>query len=552
MSIIKISDFYTYTEDNPSLGGATISTQTLDSNISNESIRYGFRAFSTQKIMNNFPAWINMREDHNSIGQSLVHSWAHHLDDTIALYDEYRADQFLATANTYKDINLGVSELSFQEENVYENKFINLIYNSSFSIQGAARLQKPEGWFVERDILDGLKFNRSQSLYGTHALELDNTNGNTSCLLKQSREIQVNGGSINLSIFVKSIGSNGTTSNKFNPDEAGIILVLNYNDNTTKSFGLGFPENTEDKWARASFSVTIDKPVFKYEIIIINRTANKYIIDLPLLEKGTSASYWTPSPLDKPPYLEMSSRSVTGVQVLLGNNSSSTVLKREIFETTSQNEFKDVLIPTRLELTSTEIDPLNSFNLEFGKEVNYREEVLATKWFVAGTKIRQGSILTPDVYGEDLLPADLYLDESGNLLLDKSAIDSDNITVEAVTIYSNWLLAVTKETYLNKTRRVLKFIIPYKLTYEDTVMQSMGDIEIPLNLSANVLLNKPEATISRIGICKNKPFCIFIDTSNNQRFYFEMKYDYFYADLRKRKIFCRENYTLANSKLQII
>ena len=552
MTELTIGKYYTYQEANPSLGELSISTQVEDSGKDIETVRYGFRSYMTQKIANNFPAWMDLRENHESVAQKLISSWAYNIEDALSLYDEYRADQFFAKANTYKNINLGISQLSFDEEEVYEPNFKNLLFNSSFSINAPARYRAPAGWKIERNNIDALKLNKKESLFGTHALELDNSAGDAEIAMKQTREFSLSGGHLNLSVFVKTVDASGDTSTRFDAEEAGIILVLSFNDYTTKTYGVGFPVNTEGKWRRASFSVELQKELFKYEVIIINRAQKKYLIDLPQLEVGKTASSWTVSENDIPIQVEEETRKVGSVQVIVGGDYKQQTTKFELLEIPLEEDFREIAIPTRLVPFSLNKEPYNNIKRYFGKEITYMKEEMTINWLTSDNHIIQKSAYTPDRLGNPMLPADLFIDENGDKFLDTAAIDSSSIQVKGLTLLNNIIFAACKETYLERTIHTLKFIRPYKLNYEDTILQSIGDIQIPIDLSAIPELDIAETNITNIGICRDIPDCIFIDTDAEKRFYFKMKFDYFYANLSSRKLFCRENFTESNNKLQVI
>ena len=66
MTELTIGKYYTYQEENPSLAELSISTQLENSGQNLETVRYGFRSYFTQKIANNFPAWMDLRENHES------------------------------------------------------------------------------------------------------------------------------------------------------------------------------------------------------------------------------------------------------------------------------------------------------------------------------------------------------------------------------------------------------------------------------------------------------------------------------------------------------
>jgi hypothetical protein len=495
--------------------------------------------------------WMAIRNSHTSTGQQLINSWSCNLEDAHSIYLDVRKDQFLHTANQYDDVVYAVSELSFNEQRVYEAEFRNLLFNSSFGIEGIGRLQKPEGWTTRRNSMNAIKFYKDESLWGTQSLKLDGPEGH--CELTQSRDFTASAGRLNASIYVKSIDvdSSVSTAERYVPDTAGILLVVKYADLTVHSFGVGFPKNTEDNWVRASFSVELIGEVSEFEFIIINRTDTVYLVDLPQVEANSRASSWTYSSQDVPIHSGVTRRSVGGVQVLFNTGPSQVVKKVELLPLATENEFKETIIPTRIESFSPDQDQLATFSITLGRQINAFRETMATNWIVEDNQIVEKASNSNDRFGSHL-PVELYIAEDGERYVDTTALSDSSVEIKATTVYKNWIVAVSKETYSSMTRYFLKFLQPYKVNYEDNFLQSSGDIELKLDLGTNFGDAAIPEEVTRVGICKNIPQAIFIDTDLDRRFYFKLKYDYFYADFSRRQIFCRENYVAQNGLLQVI
>ena len=505
----------------------------------------GKRAAATQELMNNLPEWMAMRKEHDSTGQTLAHAWGANLEDANDAFSSYRKDQFLATADVYPDIHMGVSELSFSEEKVYSSDIRNLLFNTSFSMEAFSRSQRPEGWAVSRSALSNLVLSKDEAIYGRNAVRLVD-----SVELRQSRELRVQGGDLTLSCYVKTESDTGeSTSDQYDASLAGLILVLHYADNSVDSYGVGFPKNTEGDWSRLGLSVSMKKELSSFQVIIANRISTAYVVDLPMLENSKVVRPWSPSIEDVPVYLNAPYKSVTGVQIVPSVLDNQKTEKIELFELASDQEFENVAVPTRILPYFPQKDPGNTVNLALGRQVNYFGEKQPTMWVAEDGKITEKSLTTPDVFGI-VQPRDLYKDENGDLWLDESLSDA-NLVVKAATVLGPHMLLVTRESYAGKTSYYLKVAKPDKVLYEDTFVESLADLEIPIKLN-NIGFSGASEDIARIGVCKNLPGVIFIDTTLDRRFYYKLVFDYYYADFGVRKIYCRESYADHNAHLQIL
>lgn len=538
----NLSVLYSYSESNPLLEGLALAYSFTDGS-PNDSPPIGGRAAATQKILNNMPYWMDMRLNRNSNTQKIVHSWGYNLEEVTNQYLEYRAEQFLVSANPYIDIHSGVSELSFEEERVYTPEFRNFIFNSSFSIKSFARSQKPQGWAVDRSSLDDISFDTTNSIFGDNGIKLSGSSA-----IKQTIALKKLSGKLAFSIYANSLVDTGSESNeKHASDEAGIILVIKFADSTVSSYGVGFYKNTYGEWIRPSMVVDITKETNSIEVIIVNNTSTDYVIDLPMLEGSARPSAWTPGVLDIPLHInDGSAKRVAAVHLLKDTNDSITSKKLEVFETASEKLFSDTIIPTRVEKYTPMEEPNHSIDLALGRQITAEGEIMSVLWSVSSGKLREESLTTPDVF-TDVNVRDVYRAQDGEVYLDNSV----DATVKAVTALRDTLMVVTQETYLGKTAYYLKFVMPNKISYEDSFVQSIADMELPINLNQ---LSSSSSTedINRIGLCKNIPFCIFIDTTLDRRFYFKLHFDYYYADFGARKLFCREHYLRENAYLQII
>lgn len=536
---------YSYALTDPYLVPLTVAYTYSDETASTDRV-IGCRAAATQKIMNNLPMWMHMRQKHDSVGQVLAHAWGCNLEDANSLFNEYRSEQFLATANTYDDVHMGVSELSFSEEKVYDSDFRNILFNSSFSMTGPARLQRPEGWAVSRNALADVSFDKTNSVFGDHGVAITG-----SMEMKQLREYKMLGGHLTYSIYVKTTSDTGEKlTDKYDPDEAGLIMAVHYADSTVDSFGIGFPKNTANNWARVGLTATITKETHKVEVMVVNRTGVNMVVDLPMLEQTKGIQAWSPSPLDTPIYLNASVKDVTGVQVLKNTLDEISTEKVEVLEVGSEGNFRDVVIPTRIEPFSPKTAPKNSVSQHYGRQITANGETMPVMWTVADNQISEESLTTPDNFVK-VIPRDLTMDGSGNLILDTSLTLETDLWVLATTVVGHLLYVVTKETYAGKTARYLKVVKTDKVLYEDTFLESLADLEIPIEIGTF----GPEAAteeINRVGTCKALPGVIFIDTTLDRRFYFKLRFDYYYADFGTRKLFCRENYLTENANLQVI
>lgn len=538
----NLNVLYSYSESNPLLEGLALAYSFTDGS-SNDSPPTGGRAAATQKILNNMPYWMDMRLNRNSNTQKFVHAWGFNLEDITNHYFEHRAEQFLITSNPYIDIHTGVSELSFAEERVYTPEFRNLIYNSSFSIKSFARSQKPDGWAVDRSALDDITFDTTNSIFGDNGIKLSGSSA-----IKQIIALKKLSGKLAFSIYANSLVDTGSeSSEKHAPDEGGMILVIKFADSTVSSYGVGFYKNTYGEWIRPSIVVDITKETSSIEVIIVNNTGTDYVIDLPSLEESANPSSWTPSKLDIPFYIdEGSPKRVAAVHLLKDTNDSATSKKLEVYEATSEKLFSDTIVPTRIERYVPLEDPGHAIDLSLGRQITAEGEIMPVLWSVSSGKLREESLTTPDVF-VDVDVRDIYKAQDGELYLDNST-DS---TVKAAATLRDYLMVVTQETYLGKTAYYLKFVRPNKISYEDSYVQSISDLELPINLN-QLSSGATSEDVSRIGLCKNIPFCIFVDTTLDRRFYFKLHFDYYYADFGVRKLFCREHYLRENAYLQII
>jgi len=542
---------YSYSQADPFIESIDVGYSYSDAadDISMTGLIWNGIAPATQKVMNNLPEWMAMREDKTSVGQKLGHAWGFNLEQSNLLYEEYSDSQFLATADTYEDASLSIAELSVPDKRVYEGTFRNLLFNTSFSMTGPGRQQRPAGWITSRDSINGIRLSQENSIFGKHGIMLDGSNG--SAELKQTREVVSIGSPMTLSIHVKTDDNGLSTTASYDEDVAGIMLSVTHVDSSIANYGIGFPKNTQGKWSKISLTANLIQETTQVTVLILNRTSETFFIDLPYLELSKVATEWTPSTMDIPLFSQAPTRTITGIQVLFDTRDGDHVKKIEVLPLGNESEFIDSLVPTRIESFNVQEDTGNTVSTVFGREITYFDELLPTYWSAEEGAIYRRSLRTADRY-ESVKTADLVLDENGNKKLDLTAINADNIDIKALTVIKDVFLIVSKETSAEKTAYYLKFAKPYQREYESSHIQSYGDLPLDLDLGTSFGIDAESEEVVRIGICKNIPNAIYIDTNQDRRLYYKLKYDYYFADFTNRKIFFKENYTLANGHLQLI
>lgn len=509
------------------------------------------KSAATQQILNNLPLWMEMRKNFDSNGNKLVNAWGANLENVIDLYSTLRKDSFLATADPWYDVPLASAELTGKGDKEYEPVMRNLLYNSSFSISAGDRYQKPFGWKVSRDEIDGVQFDYDNSLFGNRAIKLAGTYGGGD--ISQTVTVALAGGPLTASVFVKTPADNGESSDEtWDASEAGLILLVLNADDTVETYGVGFPKNTSDVWVRASLTANLTKETHKVTLMLVNRTAFDFVMDCPLLEQSKTLNEWTCSSSDIPRIASTASgRSVGGVQILFESLDEAKVKKIELLPLGSESEFKNTKIPTRIEPFYPESNTGNALTLSYGRHIDVHDDIYPTNWIAIDGSIQQVSAITPDIMSVRK-PAEIIIQEDGDLVLDLSLINSDDTYVNTVSAIDNMLYVVTQDTYLGKTAYYLKIVMPHVNSFDDNYMPALCCLELPMEIGTSFGAGSESEEPSRIGLCKNYPNVLFIDTTRDRRFYFKLYFDYFFADFNLRRVFCRENYSTENGHLQII
>jgi len=542
---------YSYSQVDPIISYLDISYNYNDPNdTSLIDVVYGRKAAYTQQILNNFPQWMAMRNDYDSNGSKLVNSWGQNLENVLDYYSISIKEKFLSTANTYIDLQLGLSELLGSGNKIYTPKLDNLLYNSSFSLKSVGRQKKPLGWAAKRNSINSIEYDTENSIFGNNGIRLVGSAGSSQ--LSQSVKAIVNSGPLTYTVYVKTlVDTELSTDEIYDANEAGLILSILYADSSIATYGIGFPKNTAGTWARASLTVNLQKETSIIDVHIVNRVSATYVVDCPMLSVSKTTTEWTASLTDMPITSSSQIRTVGGVQVIFDTLDSQPAKKLEVIPTGSEFEFRYKDIPTRIEQAIIAGSPEEFLTSLYSRHINGYNELMPCSWVAVDGYIQESSATTPDIFSKRK-PADLVRDYKGDIFLDKSLIEDSATTVKAVCAVENVLYVVTEETYAGSTKYYLKIVKPNVISYSDNYMPSIGDIEIPIQLGSSFGPGSLSETIVRIGICKALPGYIFIDTSLDRRLYYKLYYDYYYADYNSRRVYCRENYSKENGRLQII
>jgi len=530
---------------------------------------YGNITTEPQRIANSLPHWMEWRQDPSSVGQTITHAWAQNLDHVKKIFTKKRKDHFLATADTMDDFHYGSIDMGSFTAGSYIPEFKNFLYNSSFSILSPSRYNKPMGWdvketfnpsttdlSVDKNVATPLSIYKGDSIFGQNSILLHGEVG--ACQISQRRNVRgISNGSLTFSIFFKEDTTRITAAqesdqgNLNDASEAGIILQLEYIDSTVKSFGAGFKTRTGRNWYRLACTATITKELASVAVIILNNTSEKYIIDLPQLERGKISTPWTSSLFDVHPTQDGRARNVSGMQVLSSDTSNYDNQKIEVLPTFSSEEFQSIKIPTRVAPVFTKEDSRPIVTTQYSSRINYHGEEQVLLWPAENGNIIEKSLTTPDAFGQ-YLPAEYVYDDKGSVKIDKSLINATGISIKATTILDDILYCVAQESYNGFSKYSLKVVVPHRVSETGDYLQCLSDINLPVTLGKSFGLNAKSENITRMGFSKSIVNTIYLDTDLDRRFYFRLFYDYYYADLGARKIYCREKYWPDYGQLQVV
>lgn len=492
----------------------------------------GFKAASTQQILNNVPQWMEARQSYNSNAWKLVNSWAMGLENV--LENTYRNIESL-TINT-SDLTT-LSRLSYvdikSKEILQAKRFRNILFNSAFSIRDCSIYKLPAGW--ENYNLEDQDFNLDYNSASPGVVSLTTNTG----IFKIGQQVILDNILINklfVSIYIKT--------NAADVDVTSYISIELMNGKNISAYAKLTNRSTE--WIRLVLPLEVNDQVYRINYTVTSNCSGPVYIAAPQIETEMLTN-WSNNFNDSITYYSNTPR----FNAVFAVPEESSLKKIPIFQIANQTDFLEASLPTRIEKSIAPYKDLAPYATQaYGRKVTELSEVIRTEWAVVEEQIVERSVSPTvwDIYGrfniKDLrFFEDLVYGTRDNTLL--------TITPIATAIHRDLLFVLCKETYINKTYRTLKIMKPIAPANGATYLESIVDFDLDLNFDIDLGLNQlADEEVSSIGFSELDPSWLIINTTANVRYYYRVYYDYYYFNSLSNRLYTLEKYN--NAKIAVI
>lgn len=482
----------------------------------------GFKAASTQAILNNLPQWMYMRQKNDSCGWQIVNAWGMALENVIENTSEILSNLFLETANLNQRFT--ISSISISPTNKDLN---NLLFNSSFSIKDKAATKLPAGW----------------TNYGKGQVELSSSNsilGNSvklkSGVLSQTVILDQSLENVTASIFIKLPEANTSVKLIISAQKLDGTSISSESEINTRSL----------EWRKVSHSMSILDEVYSIKFTIVSTGDSWAYISAPKLELGSKSTSWSRNVFDIPYWVKSLSPFINLVQVSYNDKTNKKI---PLIPVGSQEEFTSMVIPTRIEkhkeiLSNTKL----IIEDEYGRRINSSKEVEPTRWTVSENN---DSITEYSSYPT-------LFNKYGNYTIKeiRYSIDGRVGIIDSCSTIVSYLCSAIREGILyvlckeETDKYIIKLMKPHVPPNSNTYLESIEDFELNIQLNANVSSNQILETISNIGFSESDNTLLIVNTNIGRQIHYKLKFDYCYLDVSKSKLYMLEDYE--GCKIQVI
>jgi len=543
----------------------------------------GYWSDHTQIIGNNLPIWHAGRYDETSNYQQFVNS--------VAINSEYTYDQFLLMRKNLfidtaeDDVIFSGFLLDYPREipDSSDRQSSNIIYNSDFSIKGRAISDYPCRWSVDKSSGASVTSDKDRGLSAGNALAIQ-TNSGEYASVYQSYSAQYPAGQDLVLSAIVNVPNNSSSVDVNASGDAALHLNILYVDGSTDYASVEIPLSTTEEgiltggstgqlsyWKRISTSISLTKASANVKCYINSDYRNNtsdalFYADCIQLEEGTKPTRWKRSALDNFPWIYNDSdyrtniynvysndtSEYTQVPVVLNSNTSYYDVrpKTRLFYTSSERQFYENAIPTRLLSVSSSTDLAISSIIKGVVTSPYDVVISNVQWRPDpsdSSKIKKTSFELNDDHGSYSVAERDYFGDSENSYTDikdhiSSGTESYSTAIRGLTIYGDHLLAFCRESLGTGVYYTFKFIKPRK-KFQGTYLECMQDFKVPASVSevftgietGDVLFN----SIGKVEGTKNR---FIVETNDgNSRYEAVFAYDY-YTEAGDGQFFTREKY----------
>lgn len=488
----------------------------------------GYKAPTTQSIVNNLPHWMQLRQDQNSNGWKLVNSWGMGLDNVVE-----------RTLYNLTNLNLTTSDLTQLNKVTYtditDSKLIesnsarNLLFNSSFAIKDVARSNMPAGWesYISSE---GYELSHTKSVISPVSIGSD--------VIKIGQQIILDNIAIDTLVSSVYIYANSDTV------DVKIYISVEKTDGTTE-ISTASLTNRSNEWVRLMVKTVVNSQAYRVNYSILANCSDKIYICAPQLEVS-SISTWSRSNRDFLPYYPSSSPFNLVYSTSLDTESK----KIPVFPIGTEEDFMDTAIPTRIDKISPPAKDLIPFStIAYGRKVDYEGESFRTEFAVDDTSIIERSLAPSkfDIFGRYSIRDLRYYE---NVEYGTRTDSSITVTLLSSCIRKNILFVLAKETTSTTSKYVLKTLLPLVPAGGENYLVSLVDFNLNLNFESYYGSTQIEEEVSSIAFSEVDSSIMLITTTNNIKYYYKLYFDYYYFNQKTNRLYLTEEYK--NSKLTVI
>ena len=480
----------------------------------------GFRASSTQAILNNIPQWMAMRQKTDSNGWQFVNSWGIALDQVNDLVSDKLKNLFCYTSDRTARFKIFRGTVINKDPFEYKESR-NLLYNSSFAIKDAARTRLPMGWtdYTAFDSNNAILDN--QSMIGAGSIKIVQDNYKIGQLRTINKKLTNVCGSIYLKSDDRVIGKLLISCESING------IITNYEKTI---------DATCTDWTRFYIANQLNSELYRYNFVFV-LISGEVNICCPQLEDSLEPTAWQ-SNADDVPYFLGSGLPFKLVQVLSDHR------KLILYPVTSTDDFAIIDIPTRAEQVTAPNDSMEATtNNTFGKLVGFFKDTTTLNWKASSNKIAVYDANNSNEVFKHFNIRDIrWFEESGYGTADTDAL---KISPKALTVNGNYLYVISNEQYKSNNGLILK-IIKAKLPPNNAdYLESINDIY----LETDILPGTGEEVTS-VASSETYSNILILTTNFNRKIYIKLYFDYYFINASNRNIYTLEDYE--NSVIQVI
>lgn len=433
----------------------------------------------TQYMGNLFPYWHAANYKTGGRTQRVLNSLqGYHLTTVMTEIRKLRANLFLSTADVSEPANIWVCPrpvaLTEQPLNY------NLLLNPSFSVIYPQRLG-PWAWNSALPSATGAwSISRGKGLYGFNSVRLTSEAGESVTLSQEVEAVFRPGSSYTATLWYAGMRpSRGSTYLPMSG--AKLQLSTQYSDGTVGVSSVFIKDATDGGWVKQhlTFSPVKDTHSIQVSVIVSDNDGEKVDIDVGAmqLEIGDRSSTFSESRANQGT-LSLVYPSVSVTENTSWGSITYTRNPRVVFRDSFGYEAYKRALPNRATVTDANGEQSVTKDL-FDAVIESGGKYFSVGWRINNNLIEKynADIRQNEIWGYYKI-ADLYGDGGTDRLFFRPADFGVESTYEALTVSGEWIYVIVKESYLDKTQRVLKICSPY-LRWDDTNhLESYADIYI--------------------------------------------------------------------------